>query len=112
MAFAAKTIVIVQNFNQRNCLALTDDPRRNLALGKPTSQIDTYDDFNNKGYWHNGSSQNAVDGNLQTDAENRTCIRTRYHHVTWWMVDLQDYFPISELVILAVDGGIVLYVLF
>lgn len=101
---------VVNNVAYVNChLTLSDDPERNLALGKPTAQIDVYDFLNNKGYWHNGSSHNGVDGNFQTDPQNKTCFRTRKRQLNWWMVDLEDYYLISDIVVMIIDFGTIIF---
>jgi len=60
----------------------------NVALGKPTSQIST-------GY--GGASSRAVDGNTSGNWGSGTITHTNTQANPWWMVDLEDSYPISKI---------------
>lgn len=69
----------------------------NIAFEKPAYQISTYkDEFQEKKYiW---SASRAVDGILY-DKDDRAYAHTNGSASTkeWWMVDLEDVYPITEI---------------
>lgn len=75
-----------------NCSLLLE----NLALGRPTAQSST----NNYNSTVHGVSDNAVDGNPDTDFGNGHCSRTNVTNPSWWRVDLgANPVPVSEIYI-------------
>ncbi|XP_045200372.2 fucolectin-like [Mercenaria mercenaria] len=86
-------------------LTETDTVRENLAQGKPASQCSTYS-IDGKG---NATSDLAVDGfweaNMTLYSDSFMCTHTSIQHQSclgesWWMVDLEQIYPVSEVVIL------------
>ncbi|XP_078353365.1 receptor-type tyrosine-protein phosphatase S-like isoform X3 [Oculina patagonica] len=66
----------------------------NLALGRTTNQSSTYSS-SNVGVAESGR---AVDGNPDTDMQNRHCSHTEEDNPSWWRVDLgSDHVPVSEI---------------
>ncbi|XP_060598747.1 neurogenic locus Notch protein-like [Ruditapes philippinarum] len=64
----------------------------NLALNKPASQINNYDEETND--W---TADKGVDGNADTDVYNHHCFHTKNSMSPWWQVDLQDVYYISQV---------------
>ena len=68
----------------------------NLALRRPTAQSST----NNYNSTVRGVSDNAVDGNPDTDFANGHCSRTNVAKRSWWRVDLGvNLVPVAEIYI-------------
>ena len=70
----------------------------NLALGKPAWQSSDYQATGNPGLVQAGL---AVDGDRSsTWYSNWSCSFVNHHKSTiqWWMVDLQDYYQIDNVV--------------
>jgi len=68
----------------------------NLALGKPTDQSSTY----GNAIIGPAVSDRAVDGNANTDMNNRHCSQTERNNPSWWRVDLgSDHVPVSQIYI-------------
>ena len=65
-------------------------PGKNLALGKPTFQSSVVEP---------GESSNAVDGYRHPDFQEGSCIQTDYQMSPWWIVDLQNDFYVTSVVI-------------
>lgn len=66
----------------------------NLALGKPTAQSST---FSNQ-IVGNAGPERAVDGNANTDMQQRHCSHTKENDPSWWRVDLgSDNVAVSEM---------------
>ena len=65
----------------------------NLALGKPTAQSSTFSDA----LIGNAVSGRAVDGNPDTNMNNKHCSQTNISNPSWWRVDLgSDHVPVSQ----------------
>jgi len=60
----------------------------NVALGKPTSQVNTA---------FGGNSARAVDGNTNGNWGGNSVSHTGNSNSPWWEVDLQDSYPISQI---------------
>ena len=46
-----------------------------------------------------GVSSNAVDGNRHPDYAEKSCVQTDFQMEPWWIVDLQDDFYVTSVVI-------------
>merc|ERR1719318_2316601 len=63
----------------------------NIARDKPASQSTTYNS--------NGTPDHGTDGNTNGDYLYRTCTHTTSQRNPWWKVDLQDTFPVREVIV-------------
>ena len=67
------------------------DPLKNLALGKHTEQSTTSG--------HRAYSSRAVDGNINSIFDDKSCTHTKTTKGNWWQVDLVDVYEIRDVVI-------------
>ena len=69
----------------------------NIALGKPTSQIDDFSSFS--------TSNKAVDGNRDPVYNKKSCVLTKNNDRSWWAVDLKREYTINKVVITNRQAG-------
>ena len=60
----------------------------NIARGKPTKQSSVA---------HGGVPQRAVDGNVNSHWNGRSCTHTQRQRQPWWRVDLQMMYPVAKV---------------
>ncbi|KAL5253738.1 hypothetical protein ACHWQZ_G013495 [Mnemiopsis leidyi] len=63
----------------------------NIARDKPASQSATYD--------NNGYANHGTDGNTDGNYNHASCTATSTQTNPWWKVDLQDTFPVKEVIV-------------